>query len=334
MLVSVNYHYVGMGETPFSGIHGLSIQEFIRHVEWLRARFRLLGVADLFELIEKGCVSEPSCVITFDDGLRCHYEPIYRIAREKNIPIIFFVSAGPLHDGKATLVHKSQYLRAHTSPLDISQHLESFLMDKAIDLDDLDNDKVIAHYRYDDLNVAKVKFVLNYVLSEAQRREFIDQRFSELVPDERRFCREWYLTEEEVKTMHCEMNCIGSHAWSHSPLGTLEEGDAKNELLRSREILECVTGREVLGVSYPLGNEMAVSGRESVLAAEVGYRFGFTMEREVNRTLDDPLKLARLDCNDLPSVGKKPMFSEHEAGWVHHDRDQRLSGRRRYILES
>ena len=40
--------------------------------------------------------------------------------------------------------------------------------------------------------------------------------------------------------------------------------------------------------------------------AAAGYRVAFTMERALNRSLDEPLLLGRLDANDAPG-GKRPL---------------------------
>lgn len=57
-----------------------------------------------------------SCLITFDDGLKCHYEIVFKLMKEYNFPVHFFISSQPLKEKKAIEVHKSQYVRANTSP--------------------------------------------------------------------------------------------------------------------------------------------------------------------------------------------------------------------------
>ena len=66
--------------------------------------------------------------------------------------------------------------------------------------------------------------------------------------------------------------------------------------------------KEITAISYPLGNPGAVGIREGKISEKAGYKIGFTMEREWNRSLKNPLMLARVDCNDLPEIGKKPLF--------------------------
>lgn len=67
---------------------------------------------------------------------------------------------------------------------------------------------------------------------------------------------------------------FGSHGHSHQPLTKLSRQQLAEELRRSRDILQELTGREITRISYPFG---AVSRRVLDAAQEAGYRSGFTM---------------------------------------------------------
>ena len=125
--------------------------------------------------------------------------------------------------------------------------------------------------------------------------------------------------------------CVGSHAHSHSALAKMKEGNALNEMVFGKQTLEKITGMTIKNLSYPLGNKSSVSRREAKLAERAAYEFAFTMEREANISLGDPLLLARIDCNDLPRVGKYPRFQ------VLREKICRLDGsesrRTRYFVE-
>ena len=331
MLLSVNYHYVGVEKYPYPGIHSLDVATFMRHVRWLQHRFHLIGIPDLLEIVDRGFINRPSCLITFDDGLRCHLSVVQQLARKNGFPVAFYVSGGPLGEQRATLVHKLQYVRAHTHPESLRRQLLEFLSLREINLAEIDLNEARAHYRYDTSSSAMVKYLLNYIFTEPQRRRFIQERFSQLVPDEARFCREWYLTADEVRLMQRQSECIGCHAWTHAPLGMMSSYDCLSEMKRGKKLLEDVVGTSIETISYPLGNEKAVTRREGDLAQKAGFRAGWTMERECNLTPSDPMLLARIDCNDLPQVGKAPSFTTHPR-WMHVV-DGSPSYRKRYINE-
>tara|TARA_Y100000310_G_scaffold242900_1_gene247150 strand:+ start:1111 stop:2109 length:999 start_codon:yes stop_codon:yes gene_type:complete len=332
MILCVNYHYVGHNKTLYKGINGISVKQFIDQIEWLRKHFRLLHISDLIEIVNEGTIKEPCCIITFDDGLRCHYEIIYKLSIQKKLPITFFISTSPIKENTATLVHKSQFIRSNINLEYLSYELNRFIENKNVNCDLYSDDMAVKHYRYDNLSTAKMKYLLNYILSKNHQEEFINGQFKSLVNDEKAFCDDWYASKSEIREMHQNNRCIGSHAHSHLPLAKLDDSSAFSEINDSRGYLENITGAEIQAISYPLGNENAVTKREGIYANQAGYLVGLTMEREINRTVNDPLLLARIDCNDLPVVGNSPIFKEQDGKFLHKDSDK-ASSRKRYYRE-
>lgn len=247
-------------------------------------------------------------MITFDDGLRCHYDIIFPLMIEYNFPAAFFVSTKPLVEKKATNVHESHFVRANVPPERIYEAMMAYLNSHCIKENAYGEDLIRKHYRYDELETARLKYLLNYVLPEDASTKIINDLFAEIVEDEESFCSEWYMTEKEIKALHDRFGCIGSHAHSHGPLASFSDQQSQAEIFESKKHLENVTDAKIEAISYPLGNPKAVSLREGKLAKMSGYAFGFTMERTVNLSPISPQLFARIDCNDLPDVGKKPLF--------------------------
>ena len=69
-----------------------------------------------------------------------------------------------------------------------------------------------------------------------------------------------------------------------------------------------IIGNKIDCFSYPSGTKQADTIENSRLVKKAGYKYAFSMEREQNITMKHPQMLARIDCNDLPVVGKKPRF--------------------------
>ena len=100
---------------------------------------------------------------------------------------------------------------------------------------------------------------------------------------------------------------LGAHAYSHVPLARLDGQALRRELEANLVALEAASGRRPGIVSYPYGSVDAVDRSVAEAAAQAGLTAGFTMERAFNRSLEDPLLLARLDCVDAPG-GRRPLF--------------------------
>lgn len=306
MLLVVNYHYLGMPDYPYPGIHSLSVEGFLKHLFWLKEHFELIGLFQLLSLQDE-VLSKNTCLITFDDGLRCQFEAIFPLMEEYRFPAAFFISAKPLLEGVATDTHKFQYIRAHLAPDKIFQRIIETANEFNFSFEDYSEEEIKAHYRYDSFEVARNKYLLNYILPQDIRSKIVTSLFKYLVEDENSFCDDWYMDKDQIKTLHQRFSCIGSHAYSHCALASLSTDECSYELLSSKTAIEGIIGDKIYSLSYPLGNEKAVGLREAELAKAIGYRIGFTMERAVNFDLKQPLLLARLDANDIP-VGKYPLF--------------------------
>tara|TARA_Y100000768_G_scaffold388264_1_gene383115 strand:- start:11662 stop:12609 length:948 start_codon:yes stop_codon:yes gene_type:complete len=295
-----------MPSYKYKGINSIDEQSFYDHVMFLKQNFDIIGLEDLPHLKP----NNNYCLITFDDGLKCCFDKVYPIIKTYDFPVAFFICTKPLLENKAVTIHKSQYIRSFLNPKLISEKVEVVLKKNYNQsIDDFSKNIVRKHYRYDTLEISKQKYVLNYVFNKNERNSLVQELFKQLVKDEKIFVKNWYLTKEEIKEMNDNFFCIGSHCHSHNPLAQLKSDEVYDELKKSKKALEDVTEKKISVLSYPLGNIKAVKPKNAIMAESLNYKFAFTMERQINRSMQDPLLLARIDCNDLPVVGKKPIFS-------------------------
>ena len=80
---------------------------------------------------------------------------------------------------------------------------------------------------------------------------------------------------------------FGSHGASHHPLPGMADGRARDELLRSRGVLEQLTGQVVDMISFPFGR---FDFRVIALARSCGYRIGFIADQSDIGVADDFLR--------------------------------------------
>jgi hypothetical protein len=86
---------------------------------------------------------------------------------------------------------------------------------------------------------------------------------------------ERHLDVADIRMLSDKGVVFGSHGHSHSDLTSLSDDDLAMELRRSREILEDVTGKAVLHISYPFGRSDA---KVAAAARDAGYKHGYTMD--------------------------------------------------------
>jgi peptidoglycan/xylan/chitin deacetylase (PgdA/CDA1 family) len=91
----------------------------------------------------------------------------------------------------------------------------------------------------------------------------------------------------------------GSHAWSHRRLTELSPEACREELERSRSVLEDGIGREIRDLAYPYG---AYDERVRGLAAQAGYRSACSVRIGLSGDSDDSLALARVPISGTDSL--------------------------------
>lgn len=297
-LLAVGYHYVA--EDAPSEPRAI----FPATTDGLTAQLELLGRTHEFvsrdRLLEavraEATLPERACVVTFDDGLHCQLELAVPVLERLGVPAIFFVAGKPLAEGRALTVHKIHALRERLDDAELLDRLH-------VSADAILPDVAEAHYRYDTPEAARVKYLLNMALPPGDRDRAVAGVFAEEFPDEAAFCRELYMSRDEVATLR---GSVGAHSYGHEPLTLLSDEELDRDLDRLTNLLQEVVGEPIRTFSYPHGTPGAVDVRVARGLAAHGYLAAFTMERALNATLDEPLLLGRLDANDAPG-GKRPL---------------------------
>jgi hypothetical protein len=157
-------------------------------------------------------------------------------------------------------------------------------------------------YGYDAPAAAQVKYLLNIALPADVRGELVDELFG----DDEAFAKGLYMDRGQVEELEAR-GLVGAHAWAHRPLAKLDDDELRSELERSAALF----------AEHP----RAVDERVAAAAAEAGFEVGFTMEAAYNRSLEQPLLLARIDVNDAP-------------GGSHANPERIAPGRTRYFTET
>lgn len=288
ILLAVNHHYVA-DEAPESprAIFPTTVAELEREVELLARVFEFVSRDELLAAA-RGDAELPrrSCAITFDDGLRCQYEVALPALDRLGVPATFFVPSLPLAEGRALAVHRIHELR---------QRLGDEELLARVGAEAVDERQARAMYRYDTAASARVKYLLNIALEPAERDRLLD----ELLGDDPAFAERLYLTREQVADLEAR-GLLGAHSHAHLPLSRLGPDELRRDLQQNAEVLERIAGRRPRAISYPYGTPDAVTPQVAAAAAAAGFEVGFTMEPALNRSLEQPLLLARIDVNDAP----------------------------------
>lgn len=311
-LIVVNYHHVRPVPDPeFPGLHGPSLAQFQAQLDILAREFEIIAPEDLESTLATGeRLPARACLLTFDDGLRDHYETVLPELRRRGLKGLFFVCTAPFSDRILLTVHRAHLLSGRFGyPCLRDDLLEAARAAGAPPPNEDTVARAPRQYRYDDPETAQVKYYLNFQLSRVHRESVLRSVFRRLLGDEREYVRRHYMDAGEVLSLRKQGMTVGMHSHRHLPLAATAEAEMRADLSRNREELSSILGEAPRWISYPYGGPDAWSPAVLKAARDLSCVGGFTMRREVNRTLSEPLAISRLDTNDAPG-GKSPMRLE------------------------
>lgn len=257
-LLVLNHHRIGDRNcTRFDReLFSASTEEFEQQVRYLKRFFPVVGGEELAHLAHaRKPLDRLYAAITFDDGYLDNYTTAFPILRAYDCPGIFFLvpayvgsSIIPWWDAIAYLIRNSpnqsitlEIPTRLTIPLEANREPAIF--------------RALQHYKSPD-NHRTEEFM--HQLEKASG--------CTLPQSERRFL-DW----EEASEMQAAGMTIGSHTATHRILSQLSETEQREELTRSRAILEQNLGRRVTVLAYPVGIRSAFTAATEQMAASNGY---------------------------------------------------------------
>lgn len=278
-LLAVNHHYVAEAAPAAPrAIYPTTTADLERELEALGRSFEFVSRDDV--LARR--LPERACLITFDDGLRSQFELALPVLERLGVPALFLVAALPLAEGRALRVHAIHRLRERLGDEALLARLPVH------ELTPEERTRAEAMYGYDTPTAAHLKYALNVLGAGEAVDELLDEDLSEL-----------YMTREQVRELEQRHAAVGAHSYSHRPLARLAPDELREDLRRNVEVLAEVTRSPPRAISYPYGSPDAVSPDVAAAARAAGFELGFTMERTVNESFDEPLLLGRIDVNDV-----------------------------------
>lgn len=311
MLTIVMYHYVRDAEqTRFAGLKTRTRDEFAGQLDFIAARYRVIAMDELLAALADDALDrlpENAALLTFDDGYREHIEHVMPELQRRGMSAAFFVPAQPALDGEIIDVNKLHLVLAiaHDAQRLVTRTREVLRAAAGADAAQWDpwaNPSLsIDSSRFDDPDIVRLKRLLQRDLPESLRREVVGELFAEYVMrPEAAVVHELYMTLDELRSLRAAGMYIGHHSDTHPWLDRLDEAAQRREIERPLELLEAVgVPRSGWAIAYPFG---AASPEIVRLVREYGGRVGLTTRVAVaDLRRDDPLRLPRLDTNDLPT---------------------------------
>ncbi len=293
-LTVLTYHRVaepGAAGELDDGVVDVTPAQLDRQLRYLR---RWLDVVSLQDVLawkrgSRGLPPNP-VLVTFDDGYRDNHDVALPILRRHGVRATFFIAVDYVRERRlywwdrvALVVKRS--LRGALR-MDYPEPLELPLRDTCA--------RAAALRRLQRIVKDRRGLDLPRFLGELELAAGVHLDREE----ERGLAERTVMTWDHVLALRDAGMDVQSHTRSHRVLQTLDDEDLVRELRGSREELECVLGRPVSAVSYPVGKPLGDDARIKRAVREAGYELGFSNGTGSNRLeAFDPLDARRISLD-------------------------------------
>lgn len=311
-VLTVNFHFVREADPKLSELHERSPRQFSDQLDELDRRATFLPPKQMIAWLEGLEDLEPRDYfnMTFDDGLKDHPERVAPELEARGWNGFFFSNTLPWQ-GELCAVHRFQLLRAGVPMEDlIARFMDVARNNEGLDVPPLDAVPEAAartQYRYDNLQTARFKYMLNFTLSPETVTSVQKRLFADFIGPEGPIAEDLYMTPKEAQGLVRKGHVVGLHSHRHEPLAVMDPSELEDDLTLNAELLADAIGEPAKTVSYPYGSPSAVAPNVIQTCRELGLTTGFTMKRGYITGRQDPLILPRVDTNDAPG-GKSPKF--------------------------
>ena len=300
----VMYHYVRDTEkTNYPKIKALSIGKFKNQLDYLQKNYKIISLPDyICYLNGKKDISENSCILTFDDGFSDHYKNVFPILKKKKISACFFPITCPLTESKIPVVHQTHFLLAKIGSEKLAKEFNKLLVEKfpKIAKKFIADNKVLKQKKCvwdkSDILAGNLKYNISLMPGKAGS-EIVNSIFNRYFKNKEKFCKELYMNFSQMREMQRAGMFFGNHGHYHLKLTRISKKEQKEEIIKSKKILEKELGEKVVFFSYPYG---AYDKETIKIIKNEGYSCALTTDFAINKGKDiNMFALKRLDTNHI-----------------------------------
>lgn len=299
----IAYHYVRDSEgSVFPRINGITPDEFSRQLDYLTTHFDAVDLEGALAFVNgESNPDRDLFMVTFDDGLRDHYETVFPMLRARGLSGIFSVITSGLSDADVASVHMSHFLMAG---LGFEAYQRAFLDQLRAEYPEakteVDHEAAKRTYQWDDAETGRLKYLINHQLDWEMRDDVLRQVFQSQFGDQRAFASTLYCTWDQIREMQRAGMVIAAHSHSHRPLARMgDEEQAFDIEVCTGHLRRELDSQPVWVFSYPHGKPDTFNEHTVCLLKRFGYDCALAGTLGANNSDGDRYRIWRHDCNDI-----------------------------------
>src|SRR5687767_14541735 len=241
-LTVMMYHYIRDPSDKAeagSAIPGMPIKDFESQLDELSARHTFVAWPDVRAALQEGkLLPTSSCLLTFDDGVRDHYENVFKILHERNLSGLFFV-LDRFEDKGLVLAHKIHFLLAKLGVLELHEAIWEKL--DSLQREQFTQAEKGYQRKYPPTSIDGQIDVLKAVLQRDLSSEvdpLLSDLFQKYVGSEKETARSYYLNADQIREMSAGGMHFGGHSRSHPWFDWIDSEARTAEIKASAEWLQ------------------------------------------------------------------------------------------------
>lgn len=281
--------YHGCSHAPDFSINGrhISSEQMEKHLIYFKKNYNIVSLSDCFLSYRNNETPKKKTIaLTFDDGYLNNYTTVFPFLKKYDIPATFFIiSQSLIDDNFVNWPDVLDILRTHSANSSIEIGNETFkrgskggFFSEKLGTSASDHIKKMGAERDSILSQIISKYEFEKIIAKANI--------------------EYYklINKEQLKQMsESKLVEIGSHTHSHYNLGNINNELAKEELTKSKKIIEEVIGKDVKTIAFPDGS---YTKDVKTISEEAGYKNLIAVSYQCNDDSEDENILPRLTISN------------------------------------
>lgn len=252
---------INLINTPDADL-AINIRVFEKQIKYLSKNYKVLGVKDLIDVERLNLTKGKKVVITFDDGYLDNFYNALPILKKYNTKATIFITTGFVDNIEQPwweilweiIKSKNQIIFDENcyytiSNLDNKKKIFNIIKNKFFDLKKKQQVKLID----------KIKIENNIKLNFEKKKIFLEKKHI-------------------IKFSKEKLIDIGAHTHNHENLGILNYLETKNEIIKSKNILENIIDNKINCFAYPYGSKNTYKKIDEKILKNNDIKLAFTTE--------------------------------------------------------
>jgi peptidoglycan/xylan/chitin deacetylase (PgdA/CDA1 family) len=301
---AIMYHYVRKPDPAFPYFKYLHVDDFQRQLDYFEANDGFLSFEEFADCLKTGHTPK-GVVLTFDDGIKDHYQYVLPVLQQRNLWGMFYITTNIYQDQRLLDVHRVHLLLGRFPAEEVYEYLRGMIQESMLTHQHIKEFQQLTYSdQVNDDFTRLVKRTLNYFLAHEHRQAVLDLLMQHFLPEEDRLFDAFYLTAAEIRALHDAGMVIGSHTVTHPVMANLPLEAQEREIADSFRFLRSIVGEfRAKTFCYPYGGFHSFSNETENMLFQNNCVFSFNVEtRDIQRSdlLLRPQALPRYDCNYFP----------------------------------